>query len=138
MTQIILKGKKAHLASYTLLQETLINIKTRHFRSFIDHQEHLFQRTIITSYFLLVNIAKFLRTSFLQNTSRNSRLHMFFKIGALKGFANFTGKHFCWSLFLKNLQAEGLQLHKKSLLTQVFFCEVCKIFKNTFSYRIPP
>ena len=29
----------------------------------------------------------------------------------LKNFANFTRKHLCWSLFLKNLQAEGLQLY---------------------------
>ena len=30
---------------------------------------------------------------------------MFFKIGVLKIFANFTGKHLCWSLFLVKLQA---------------------------------
>ena len=28
---------------------------------------------------------------------RSSRSHMFFKIGILKNFANFTGKHLCWS-----------------------------------------
>ena len=27
---------------------------------------------------------------------------MFFKIGVLKNFTNFIGKHLCWSLFLKN------------------------------------
>ena len=31
---------------------------------------------------------------------RSSRSHMFFKIGVLKNFANFIGKHLCWSLFL--------------------------------------
>ena len=36
-----------------------------------------------------------------------------------------------------NLQAEGLQLHKKTP-TQVFSCEVCEIFKSTFSHRTPP
>ena len=35
---------------------------------------------------------------------RSSRLQMFFKIGVLKNFANFTGKHLCWSLFLIKLQ----------------------------------
>ena len=35
------------------------------------------------------------------------------------------------------MQAKGLQLHKKTP-TQVFFCEVCEIFKNTFSCRTPP
>ena len=65
MPQIILKVGKAHLASYTVLQEMLINIKTWHFHSSINHQEHLFHRKLITSYFLPVNIAKFLRTAFL-------------------------------------------------------------------------
>ena len=31
---------------------------------------------------------------------RSSRLKMFFKMGAPKHFANFIGKHLCWSLFL--------------------------------------
>ena len=30
---------------------------------------------------------------------------MFFKTGALKNFANFTGKHLCWSLFVIKLEA---------------------------------
>ena len=57
---------------------------------------------------------------------------MFFKIGAQNSFANFTGKHLCWSLFLKNLQAEGLQLYQKETPAQVFFSKVYEIFKNTF------
>ena len=65
MPQIILKQRIAHLASYTFLQEMLINIKTRHFHSSINHQEQLFHRTLITGYFRPVNIAKFLRTAFL-------------------------------------------------------------------------
>ena len=31
----------------------------------------------------------------------SSRSQIFFKTGVLKNFANFTGKHLCWSLFLK-------------------------------------
>ena len=42
--------------------------------------------------------------------------------GVLK---RFTGKHFCWSLFLIKLQAWGPA-------TQVFSIEICKIFKNTY------
>ena len=63
MPQIILKERTAHLASYTFLQEMLINIKTRQSHSSISNQERLFHRTLITSYFCLANIAKFLRTS---------------------------------------------------------------------------
>ena len=43
-----------------------------------------------------------------------------------------------WILFLKRLQTEDLQLCLKKSPTQVFSCEVCKTFKNTFSYRKPP
>ena len=63
---------------------------------------------------------------------------MFFKIGVLKSFSNFTGKHLCSSLFTKSLQGEGLQLYSKKSPTQVFSCEVCEIFKNGFFYRTPP
>ena len=38
---------------------------------------------------------------------RSSRSQMFFKIDALKNFANFTGKQLCWSLFLIKLRAWG-------------------------------
>ena len=110
----------------------LINIKTRHFHSSINHQEHLFHRTLITSYFRPVNIAKFLRTAFLKNTSRSSRLQMFFKIGVLRSVANFTGKHLCSSLFLKNFQAGGLQLHKKRLQHSCFPVKFAKFLRTSF------
>ena len=64
MLQIILKKSTAHLGNYTFLLEILINIKTHHFHSSINHQEQIFHRTLITGYFRLVNIAKFLRTDF--------------------------------------------------------------------------
>ena len=68
MPRIVLKERTVHLASYTFSQEMLINIKTHHFHSSINHQEHLFHRTLITSYFRPVNIAKFLRTAFFYRT----------------------------------------------------------------------
>ena len=34
---------------------------------------------------------------------RSSRSQMFYKIGVLKNFAKFTGKHLCWSHFLMKL-----------------------------------
>ena len=108
----------------------LINIKTCHFHSSINHQEKLFHRTIITCYFRPVNIAKFLRTGFFIEHLQNQSI--FLKIGFLKSFANFTGKHLCWSLFLKNLQAEGLQLHKKRLQHSCFLAEFAKFLRTTF------
>ena len=43
------------------------------------------------------------------------------KIRVPKNCAKFTGKHLYQSLFLKN-----------ETLAEVFFCEFCEIFKNTF------
>ena len=63
MPQTILKEKTANVVSYTFFTR-LINIKTRHFHSSMNHREQLFHRTLITSYLCPVNIAKFLRTGF--------------------------------------------------------------------------
>ena len=61
------------------------------------------------------------------------RSHMFFKISVPKNSANFTGKHLCWSLFLTKFFTHFI----KNTLAQVFSCEICEIFKNTFFYRTP-
>ena len=80
MSQIILKKRTAHLASYTFLQEMIINIKTRLFHSCINHQEDLFLRKPVTSYFRPVNIAKFLRTAFFTEHLRWLLLHFYKKV----------------------------------------------------------
>ena len=41
---------------------------------------------------------------------KSSRSLMFFKIGVIKNFPIFKGKHLCWSLFLIKLTAEGLSV----------------------------
>ena len=56
----------------------------------------------------------------LSRSSHQRRL----KIGVLRNFAKSTGKYLCQSLFLNFI--------KKETLTQVFFCDFCEIFKNTF------
>ena len=48
---------------------------------------------------------------------RSSRPEMYGKIGVLRNFPKFTGKHLCQRLF--------------------FSCEFCKISKNNFFYRTP-
>ena len=68
MPQIILKEITAHLGSYTFLQEMLINIKTRHSHSSINHQEHLFHRTLIAGCFRPMNIAVFINGLFYRTT----------------------------------------------------------------------
>ena len=52
---------------------------------------------------------------------RSSRSHIFFEIGVLKNFAKLTGKRPATLL--------------KETLTQVFSCEYCEIFKNSFLYN---
>ena len=58
------KERTANVGSYIFLQEMLINIKTRHFHSSINHREQVFHRTLTAGYFRPANIAKFLRTGF--------------------------------------------------------------------------
>ena len=61
---------------------------------------------------------------------RSSHWSCSVKIGVLKYFANFTGKHLCWSLFLT--ESSGLQLFKKVSPAQVFSFGICENFKNTY------
>ena len=63
---------------------------------------------------------------------RSSCSQMFFKIGVLKNFANFTGKHRCWSL----IQTCNFLL-KRDSNTGVFLWKICEIFKNIYFYRTP-
>ena len=55
------------------------------------------------------------------HTDRSSPSQVFYKINVLKEFAKFTGKHLCCSLVLIVI-----------LQHRCFFCEFCKMFKNTF------
>ena len=63
---------------------------------------------------------------------------MFFKRCVHKNFANFTGKHLCWGLFLIKLQALRPATSLKRDSTHVFSSEICEIFKNTFPQTKPP
>ena len=63
---------------------------------------------------------------------RSSRRRCSVKEGVLKDSANFTEKHLCWSLFLIKLQAFRPVTLLKRKPNQVFSCEICEMFKNTF------
>ena len=52
-------------------------------------------------------------------------------------FAYFTGKHLCWSLFLKKLQSLTWNFTRKETLAQVFSCDFFEILKRTFFYKTP-
>ena len=81
-----------------------------------------------------MNIAKFLGTVFFTEHLRwllldlflacgSSRLDVFCKKEVLRNFAKFTGKH---------------KKEKKETLAHWFSCKFRKIYKNSFSYRLPP
>ena len=69
---------------------------------------------------------------------RSSHPEVFCKKRALGNFAKFTGKHLCQDLFFDKIAGLRPSTLLKKKLAQVFSCEFCEIFKNTFFYRTPP
>ena len=66
---------------------------------------------------------------------RSSGSQMFLKIGVLKNFANYTGKHLHWSLFLIKLLAwRPVTLLKKDSNTGVFLWNLRNLWEHLF-YR---
>ena len=60
---------------------------------------------------------------------RSSRSQMFFKIGVLKSFTIFSGKHLFWSLFLIKLHA---YIIKKRLQHMRFPMNIAKLLRTAF------
>ena len=64
---------------------------------------------------------------------RSSRLQMFFKVGVLKSYAIFAGKHLRWSLFLINLQSFGpATLLKRNSDKGAFLCILQKFLRTAY------
>ena len=61
---------------------------------------------------------------------------MFFKIGALKSFAIFTGRRLCWSLFSIKLQVLSPATLLKRDSNVSVLCEYCE--KQHHFYSAPP
>ena len=53
-----------------------------------------------------------------------------FKKDVPKNYAKFTGKHLRQNLFSN--KGWPVVLYKKEILAQLFSCEFCQLFKNTF------
>ena len=84
MPRIIFKERTSHLASYIFLQDLLMNIKTLHFHSSINHQDHLFHRTPLTQVFFrgvskTFNNAFFCRTPLVTASGPQVAASVFFK-----------------------------------------------------------
>ena len=65
-------------------------------------------------------------------TLRSSRSQMFFKIGVLKVFSMFAKTPVFESPFNKAGALKACIFIQKEIPTQVFSCEYCEFFKNTF------
>ena len=69
--------------------------------------------------------------------NRSSRPEVFYKKVFLKISQNSQESTSARVSFLIKLQAKGCNFIKKETLVQLFSCEFCEIFKNTFFYRTP-
>ena len=94
-------------------------------QTFAEASEH---RTFIASVQNICNLISWEDYYFGRIGIRSSRSQVFFIIGVLINFANFTGKHLCWSL----------SLLKKRLQHRCFPVKFEKYSRNTFFHRIPP
>ena len=72
------------------------------------------------------------------NWFRSCCSQLFYKIGILKNFAKFTGKHLCCSHFVTKLQVSRLEtLLRRYCSTGIFQWILCNFSKNLI-YRTPP
>ena len=64
---------------------------------------------------------------------KSSHSQMFFKMGILKNFAIFTGRHLCWRLFLTKLQAWRPEtLSESDSTTAIFMWIFAKFLRTAF------
>ena len=70
--------------------------------------------------------------SFLWNTSRSSRLQMFFKIGVLKSLTNFTESICVGILLKKTCRLKACNFIKKDSNTVGFFVKLAKFLRKLF------
>ena len=85
---------------------------------------------------VLKNFANFIGKHQCWSIFRSSCWQVFFKVGILKNFIIFTEKHLCRSLFFINYRLQVTTLTKSNSY-KVFSCEYCQIFKNSSFYRTP-
>ena len=111
-------------------------------RSFLSEKWKIFSTKFLSLYDLIhFHIESLLHFQKKSAIIKNSQPEVFCQKGVFKNLANFTRKHLCQSIFFNNaagLRPEAYNFIKKETLAQVFSCEFCEIFKNTFSYRTPP
>ena len=119
MPQIIFKERTAHLASYTFFTRDVDQYKNMSL-------SQLYQPPRTTFSQITDHIAKFLRTAFYRTPQET----VVYRCSSKWVFLY--GKHLCWSIFLKNMQAEGLQFHKRRPLHRCFPVKLAKFLRTPF------
>ena len=125
MPQIILKERTAHLASYAFFTRDDDQYKNTSLSQLYQPPRISFSQNTYHQYVHHVNIEKFLRTTFSQNTSQKQPPEVF------------CGKK-CSQKFHKiHRKVPVPELHfqqscRPQALAQVFSCEFCEISRNTF------
>ena len=94
--------------------------------------KYLLNRITINSNQKLTFMGCLLKWVYLFHLYRSSHRRCSVKRDVLKNFTKFTGIHLCQSLFFNKVTGGAGNFIKKLTLAQVFFCEFCEIFKNTF------
>ena len=104
-----------------MISSRLINVCFTNQYHFCWYKQKLKSRKVASLFFFQVNFL--LKQPFSD----------FFKVGVLKSYAIFAGKHLRWSYFWIKFQSFR-PATLKITPTKVLFCEYCKIFKNSFFF----
>ena len=105
--------------------EINVNLNKRWIQKPGQHLSYSFfvRITVFTKFFSKFEI------SFWKSSHRRCSI----KKGVLRNFVKYIGKHLCQSSFFHKIAGlRPANFIKKETLAQVFFCEFCEIFKNTF------
>ena len=94
-------------------------------------------RLLIVLIFLLIDFNMYLHLIEKDSSVRSSRPEELYKKGVLRNFAKFTGKQLCRSFFLNKVADLRPATLLKRTVAQVFSCEFCEIYKNTFFHKTP-
>ena len=132
MPQIICKERTAHLASYTFFTRDVDQYKNTSLSQLYQPPGTPLSQNTYHKLLSSCKYCKVFKNSFFIEHLQKQSFADVFKISVLKSFANFTGKHLCWSFLLKNLQPDGLQLHKKGLQHRCFSVNFAKFLRIHF------
>ena len=132
MPQIILKERTAHLASYTFFTRDVDQYKNTSLSQLYQPPRTPFSHNIYHQLLSSCEHCKVFKTSFFIEHLQKHSLADVLPNRCSQKFHKLHRKALCWSLFLKNLQAGGLQLHKKGLQHSCFLVKFAKFLRTPF------